>query len=722
MADTRASRTVRNRSDGTIRTAKLGNVNATAGSPALPFVDDETISGNGTKAAPFSAVGGGPSEIFTDGETIAGNGTSADRLAVIPAGLANQVAVLTDGVTTTGTGQTGSPIVSLASAGTTIYFNVKAYGATGNGVTDDSNAIRSAITAAAVAGGTVYFPNGTYLISQDGSSPSGGYCLLLAASVSLLGQSTTGVVLSMAANQHVAVRPVEVTGSNLSISSLTINGNGTNQTLFPDAGLHRAGIFTEGASWVTIQNVISENNSGDGINIFGDFLFPTSNIYILNCQVLNNQRTGMAPGGSGVSFLAIVGCEFLGNEQSQFEAEMDLDPPGLFNFLMDTCVLTDTTDETLQVTGGGIGSTTIAAGSGGANLPQAVIFAASTTNFPASGTNTIQVATSAGIQTVTYTSITGGATPSFNGCSGGTGTMTTGGAITITSLNQNITIRNTTVNGSMFFSDDENLLVDGCTVTSVSVNPALKISQTCSDMTFVNSSFALGAASTAPQCVWLASASPLEYGATDYNFIDCDVSVGCPTADGILMWGATYGTISGCTIVGNENIEAGFYGIHVHAEFTATTHPFIRADISHNDVFDFQTGLYVDGAGASTAGFTIEELDVVGNYFGSIATPGLMTVAMSLDGDGHHCATNVTCALNSAPGVATPIGTYPHTAMLIGGNRGAGGIYSCAGSPAGAINDTQGSMAFQRDASTDSTVGWINFGGGTGGWHSVNVT
>ncbi len=69
--------------------------------------------------------------------------------------------------------------------------------------------------------------------------------------------------------------------------------------------------------------------------------------------------------------------------------------------------------------------TTIASGSNAQSLPQATIYAASTANFPAFGT--MSVVTGAGTQTVTYTGITAG---SFTGCIGGTGTMTTGGAIT----------------------------------------------------------------------------------------------------------------------------------------------------------------------------------------------------------------------------------------------------------------------------------------------------
>jgi len=49
-------------------------------------------------------------------------------------------------------------------------FNVKAYGAVGNGSTDDTTAIQSAITAAQTAGGgVVFFPTGTYLVTPTAS-------------------------------------------------------------------------------------------------------------------------------------------------------------------------------------------------------------------------------------------------------------------------------------------------------------------------------------------------------------------------------------------------------------------------------------------------------------------------------------------------------------------------------------------------------------------------
>ncbi len=46
------------------------------------------------------------------------------------------------------------------------YFNVRAYGAIGNGVADDTAAILAAIAALPALGGTVYFPSGSYLITD----------------------------------------------------------------------------------------------------------------------------------------------------------------------------------------------------------------------------------------------------------------------------------------------------------------------------------------------------------------------------------------------------------------------------------------------------------------------------------------------------------------------------------------------------------------------------
>lgn len=87
-------------------------------------------------------------------------------------------------------------ILALVPGGTTAgvqlgFANVKdvAYGATGNGTTDDRAAIQAAIDALPVRGGTVYFPAGVYLIKDSLNINDRAY-------VTFLGQSSPG-----AANQ-----------------------------------------------------------------------------------------------------------------------------------------------------------------------------------------------------------------------------------------------------------------------------------------------------------------------------------------------------------------------------------------------------------------------------------------------------------------------------------------------------------------------------------------
>ena len=65
-------------------------------------------------------------------------------------------------------------------------FNVKAYGARGDGITDDAPAVRLAMAAAnAAGGGIVYFPAGTYLVSKDAGNP---WCLQVPGdNITLLG-------------------------------------------------------------------------------------------------------------------------------------------------------------------------------------------------------------------------------------------------------------------------------------------------------------------------------------------------------------------------------------------------------------------------------------------------------------------------------------------------------------------------------------------------------
>lgn len=108
-------------------------------------------------------------------------------------------------------------------------FNVKDYGATGNGSTDDTAAIQSAIDAASTAGGgTVWFPAGTYMVTPT-SSPAlavttdGIKLVGDARKKAILKKSANGILLSMNGPS------TDLTGAThlhyCSIESLTLHGN-----------------------------------------------------------------------------------------------------------------------------------------------------------------------------------------------------------------------------------------------------------------------------------------------------------------------------------------------------------------------------------------------------------------------------------------------------------------------------------------------------------------
>lgn len=97
-----------------------------------------------------------------------------------------------------------------------VFFNVKssAYGAVGDGSTNDYVAILAAVTAAAVTGGIVYFPPGTYDM---------GTALTVPANVSLMGAGpNASIIETTGAATNVLVLSGSPTYTGQSVSGLTL--------------------------------------------------------------------------------------------------------------------------------------------------------------------------------------------------------------------------------------------------------------------------------------------------------------------------------------------------------------------------------------------------------------------------------------------------------------------------------------------------------------------
>jgi len=114
-------------------------------------------------------------------------------------------------------------------------FNVRTYGAVGDDSTDDTSAIQSAITAANVAGGTVFFPAGTYKTTSA--------LTLSVSGVNLEGVGTKSIIKLYSATGNT----VEITGGNCFVRDLQFN-SGTTKTA--DSVIELSGV-----NLVTLQSL-----------------------------------------------------------------------------------------------------------------------------------------------------------------------------------------------------------------------------------------------------------------------------------------------------------------------------------------------------------------------------------------------------------------------------------------------------------------------------------
>lgn len=210
---------------------------------------------------------------------------------------------------------------------TNLPFNVKSYGAKGNGstvpadVTAESSAVNSAVTAwlAAAASGngaTLYFPAGTYVLN-----PTNAGLIMNAAVGAHLTICGDGMGTTIIRSSSVSVVLWLGTGySHVNIHDLTLDGNATSRT----AGQH-ALIFD--ASYSAIRNV-EILNSGQFSMAIGQNSTHTQvvDITVEGCHVRNGYADGINFGfvdkgiisgnlidGADDDCIA-VGCNYLGNQ------------------------------------------------------------------------------------------------------------------------------------------------------------------------------------------------------------------------------------------------------------------------------------------------------------------------------------------------------------------------------------------------------------------------
>jgi len=137
--------------------------------------------------------------------------------------------------------------------------DVREFGATGNGVTDDITNIIAAVNAAAAAGGgTVFFPAGTYAVSA---------AIPMKNNVSYVGAGWASVIKSIGQDNVLGEASPTAAVVNVTIRDLQINGNKGAVTAQGDDALQN-GIRWNQVGYSRIINVYVHDTVFNGISIY----------------------------------------------------------------------------------------------------------------------------------------------------------------------------------------------------------------------------------------------------------------------------------------------------------------------------------------------------------------------------------------------------------------------------------------------------------------------
>lgn len=150
-------------------------------------------------------------------------------------------------------------------------INVRDYGATGDGSTDDTAAIAAADAAAKSAGRTIYFPAGTYLVSSIPAPNSGQSFTGDGQDKTIIRYTGTGTLLTMTGKSRVKFDRLCLTA--LTATAILAVLDGSFRCTFTDVRLQGAHTGSSGTTYYAQVGVDIINNAGD--NTF------------LNCDVLN---------------------------------------------------------------------------------------------------------------------------------------------------------------------------------------------------------------------------------------------------------------------------------------------------------------------------------------------------------------------------------------------------------------------------------------------------
>lgn len=171
---------------------------------------------------------------------------------------------------------------------------VRDFGATGNGITDDTDAFTAALASSAKS---LYIPDGTYLLS--------GITITSAKPISLVGQSQKGTILKLIDNPTAPLITLEAGVGDFTLENMTL-AHRKNFTPVAESGLD--GVLLRGSSWSlsNIKNVTFRDFSNYAINFTATGQTPGT---ISNCAFFNGNEFAIYFDGEE-SYVAVHDCTF----------------------------------------------------------------------------------------------------------------------------------------------------------------------------------------------------------------------------------------------------------------------------------------------------------------------------------------------------------------------------------------------------------------------------
>lgn len=177
---------------------------------------------------------------------------------------------------------------NLNALGAAAGYSAKAFGAVGDGATDDTASIQSAIdTANAAGGGTVFLAPGTYVVSRTTGQ---SYALSVKSNVELRGAGPTATTISLASSTTNQTRIVFVgSASGVGLRDFGVDGNASNQ---PTPRTQQHAVLLDGSSHVLLDNLYLRNTGGDGTLIMGSTA-SAGPATVSRCRYAATERNGL---------------------------------------------------------------------------------------------------------------------------------------------------------------------------------------------------------------------------------------------------------------------------------------------------------------------------------------------------------------------------------------------------------------------------------------------